>query len=84
MTYSVTATYEYQGFVDYWGGNGRRWNDERSALVVYLCAQNPILRIQSTTRGGRGGDQPRRLSTSCNASMPSEAEQMCRLPWLWT
>jgi hypothetical protein len=36
MSYSLAATYEYQGFVDYWGGNGRRWDDDAGCLFAYL------------------------------------------------
>jgi hypothetical protein len=36
MSYSITATYEFDGFVDYWEENGRRWDDDAGCLFAYL------------------------------------------------
>jgi hypothetical protein len=31
----ITVSHEYTGMSDYWGGNGRRWNDNAGCLFAY-------------------------------------------------
>lgn len=33
---SISARYQYDGMVDYWSGNGRRWDDDAGCLFAYL------------------------------------------------
>lgn len=32
---AVNVCYEYQGYSDYWGGNGRRWDDNAGCLFAF-------------------------------------------------
>ena len=40
---SISATFEYYGFSDYWQGNGRRWDDDAGCLFAY-ASRNMTLR----------------------------------------
>ena len=38
MTVKLTVTHEYSGLGDYWGGNGRRWDDNAGCLFAFYGA----------------------------------------------
>jgi hypothetical protein len=41
----VTASFEYAGFSDYWGGNGDRWDDNKGCVFSYYGAGTTLREI---------------------------------------
>jgi hypothetical protein len=41
----VTASFEYNGLPDYWGGNGRRWDDNAGCIFAYYGAHTTLREI---------------------------------------
>lgn len=42
MGIKVSVTHEYSGLSDYWGGNGRRWDDDAGCLFAYYGATTTL------------------------------------------
>lgn len=38
----ITITYEYSGLSDYWGGNGRRWDNDAGCLFAYYRSDTTL------------------------------------------
>lgn len=45
MPYKITASFEYSGMVDYWGGNGRRWDNNAGCLFAYYSTDTTLREI---------------------------------------
>lgn len=41
-TIMLTVTHEYVGFSDFWGGNGKRWNDNAGCLFAYYGSSTTL------------------------------------------
>src|SRR3990170_3034424 len=41
----LTATFEYSGMIDYWGGNGRRWDDNAVCLFAFYGPHTTLRNI---------------------------------------
>jgi hypothetical protein len=39
---NLTASYEYSGMPDYWGGNGRRWDDDAGCVFSYYDGKTSL------------------------------------------
>jgi len=41
-TAQINVNHEFFGMVDYWGGNGRRWDDNAGCLFAYVNSQTTL------------------------------------------